>query len=70
MRKAGNKGPSKTTPKHSKRWTYRKNSEIQKRIAEQLKATAAGTLSVRGKIVKTSGAAILAQAGSASADED
>lgn len=30
----GNKGPSKTTPKHSKRWTYRSNPEIQKRIAE------------------------------------
>lgn len=30
----GNKGPSKTTPKHTKRWTYRSNPEIQKRITE------------------------------------
>ena len=30
----GKPGASKTTPCHGKRWTYRGNPEIQKRIAE------------------------------------
>lgn len=70
LHQSGGKGPAKTTPKHGKRWTYRSNSEIQKRIVEQQKAANAGQMTVRGKIAKTSGAAILAQAGAASADED
>jgi hypothetical protein len=40
MHKNGDKGPSKTTPKHEKRWTYRSNPEIAKRIVEMVKATA------------------------------
>lgn len=39
MHKNGEKGPAKTTPKHDKRWTYRSNPEIQKRVAEAMKAS-------------------------------
>lgn len=39
MHKNGEKGPAKTTPKHGKRWTYRSNPEIQKRVAEMIKAS-------------------------------
>lgn len=39
MHKNGEKGPAKTTPRHDKRWTYRSNPEIQKRIAEAMKAS-------------------------------
>lgn len=60
-RKSGGGGPAKTTPKHDKRWTYRHNPEIAKRIDEQLKATATS-----GGREKTSGRAILAKAGGAS----
>ena len=56
---SGEKGPAKTSPKHGKRWTYRSNPEVQKRIAEQLKAT-------NGPEEKTSGKKILAKAGGAS----
>lgn len=66
---SGSKGPAKTAPKHGKRWTYRGNTEIQKRISEQLKASNAGQLTTRGKIVKTSGAQILATAGGATVDD-
>lgn len=65
QRQAGNKGPSKTQPQHGKRWTYRNNPEIQKRIAEQLKAGAPE--SSRGK---TSGKKILEGAGSAASTAD
>lgn len=68
MHKNGNKGPSKTQPKHGKRWTYRSNPIIQKSIAEALKAS---KVEGRGP-AKTSGAAILAKAGGAAkfSDED
>ena len=39
MHKNGEKGPAQTTPKHSKRWTYRSNPEIQKRVAEAMKVS-------------------------------
>jgi hypothetical protein len=58
MHKNGEKGPSKTNPQHGKRWTYRNNPEVQKRIAEQLKAT--------GSSEKTAAKKILAEAGGAS----
>jgi len=61
QRKEGNKGPAKTNPKHDKRWTYRANPEVQKRIAEQLKATQTAN-------EKTSGKKILENAGGASKD--
>jgi len=59
QRKEGNKGPSKTTPQHNKKWGYRDNPEVAKRIAEQLKATQAAN-------EKTSGKKILENAGGAS----
>ena len=43
MHKNGEKGPSRTTPVHGKRWGYRTNPETQKRVAEMLKATKAPT---------------------------
>ena len=39
MHKNGEKGPSRTTPLHGKRWTFRSNPEIQKRVAEMLKSS-------------------------------
>lgn len=36
---AGEKGPARTVPKHDKRWGYRSNPEIAKRIAEAMKAS-------------------------------
>jgi hypothetical protein len=30
----GEKGPTKTQPQHGKRWTYRKNPDAMKRLAE------------------------------------
>lgn len=39
MHLAGDKGPAKTMPKHNKRWTYRSNPDVAKRIAEALKAS-------------------------------
>lgn len=61
MHLKGEKGPSKTTPQHHKRWGYRTNPEVQKRIAEQLKASQPQE--------KTSGKKILSQAGGASRDD-
>ncbi len=59
----GEKGPAKTTPKHEKRWGYRDNPEVQKRIAEMLKATQ----EAKGdKTEKTSAKRILRGAGKAS----
>lgn len=43
MHKNGEKGPAKTTPLHGKRWTYRSNPEIAKRIAEMMKVTSEKT---------------------------
>lgn len=40
LHKNGEKGPAKTTPLHGKRWTYRTNPEIAKRIAEATKVSA------------------------------
>lgn len=62
QRQAGNKGQSKTTPLNQKRWGYRTNPEVQKRIAEQLKATQALQVA-KGK---TSAKKILENAGAAS----
>lgn len=39
MHLAGEKGPAKTVPKHNKKWTYRSNPEIGKRVAEAMKAS-------------------------------
>ena len=57
MHKNGEKGPARTTPKHGKRWGYRDNPEVQKRIAEMLKA--------ENPQEKTSGKKILRGAGKA-----
>ena len=58
----GEKGPAKTTPMHGKKWGYRSNPEVQRRIAELMKAT---------QTEKTSGKKILEKAGAASkVDED
>jgi hypothetical protein len=40
MHLKGEKGPSRTTPLHGKRWTYRSNPEVAKRNAEAAKAAA------------------------------
>lgn len=40
LHNSGEKGPAKTTPLHGKRWTYRTNPEIAKRIAEAMKQSA------------------------------
>jgi hypothetical protein len=63
LHKNGDKGPAKTSPQHGKRWGYRTNPEVQKRIAEMLKATTAASKE------KTSGRKILEKAGAASKDE-
>ncbi len=64
LHKDGGKGPSKTEPKHGKRWTYRHNPALQKALAEAIKSMPGST-----KQDKTSGAKILAQAGAASAED-
>lgn len=61
MHKNGEKGPSKTTPLHNKKWGYRDNPETAKRIAEALKA--------KEPVEKTSGKAILRKAGRAMLSE-
>jgi hypothetical protein len=58
----GEKGPKATTPKHSKKWGYRTNPEVLKRIAEQLKASQPEA----DKKDKTSAKRILRGAGKAS----
>lgn len=58
----GEKGPSKTTPLHNKRWGYRDNPEVLKRIAEANKAANAEP----GKGERTAKSKILAKAGGAS----
>lgn len=61
LHKNGEKGPAKTTPLHGKKWGYRDNPEVQKRIAELLKAS-----SVEEAKEKTAGKKILRKAGGAS----
>ena len=63
MHKNGEKGTSRTAPKHGKKWGYRDNPDVQKRIAEMLKATNEDASGVREK---TSGKRILRGAGKAS----
>lgn len=55
----GEKGPAKTVSKHEKKWGYRDNPEVAKRIAELVKAANEGA-------EKTSGKKILRGAGKAS----
>ena len=59
MHAKGEKGPSKTTPLHGKKWGYRNNPEVLKRIAEALKA-------LQPQNEKTAGNKILRGAGKAS----
>lgn len=56
MHKQGEKGPSRTNAQHGKKWGYRDNPEVAKRIAEQLKAT-------QGPEDKTSARKVLSGAG-------
>lgn len=62
MHKNGEKGPSRTTPAHGKKWGYRDNPEVLKRIAEALKAS-------QPQEEKTAGKKILRGAGKASREE-
>lgn len=60
QRQNGTPGPAKTTPKHGKRWTYRTNPEIQKRLAEMFGTVAKGnTRGTRGgkKVLEGAGKA-------------
>jgi len=63
MHQKGEKGPAKTIPKHTKRWTYRSNPVLSKLRAEALKATAGFE-----PPEKTSGKEILRKAGKAASD--
>ena len=63
MHLQGEKGPAKTTPLHGKKWGYRSNPEVAKRIAEMSKAPAEDSSGVHEK---TSGKKILRSAGRAS----
>jgi hypothetical protein len=61
-RQNGEKGPSRTTPVHGKRWTYRKNPDVLKRLAE---------LAKQGELpAKTSGREFLEGAGKAAQQND
>ena len=66
MHKSGEKGPSRTTPLHGKKWGYRSNPEVLKRIAEALKASSEKD---GAKTEKTAGKRILRNAGKASQPE-
>ena len=57
LHKDGKKGPAKTNPKHGKRWGYRTNPDVIKRIAEQAKAAQTNE--------RTSGKKLLEGAGNA-----
>jgi hypothetical protein len=59
MHANGEKGPARTSPAHGKKWGYRDNPEVLKRIAEMLKA--------ENPQEKTAGKKILRGAGKASA---
>lgn len=58
LHKNGEKGPARTSPQHGKRYGYRNNPDVMKRMAEMSKAAKSVEL--------TSAKAILAGAGSAS----
>jgi hypothetical protein len=62
MHQNGEKGPARTSPQHGKKWGYRDNPEVLKRIAEAIKAA-----NVEEKNEKTAGKKILRNAGKASA---
>lgn len=62
MHASGEKGPSRTTPLHGKKWGYRNNPEVLKRIAEMAKAAEPSN-------EKTSGRKILRGAGKASQEQ-
>lgn len=62
MHKNGEKGPSRTAPSHGKKWGYRNNPEVLKRLAELAKANAPQE---EAKTEKTSGKRILRSAGKA-----
>lgn len=62
MHLKGEKGPARTTPLHGKKWGYRDNPEVLKRIAEALKASQPQ----EEKNEKTAGKRILRGAGKAS----
>lgn len=59
MHKNGEKGPSRTGALHGKKWGYRDNPEVLKRVAEALKAS-------QPQNEKTAGNKILRGAGKAS----
>jgi hypothetical protein len=66
MHKNGEKGPARTTPSHGKKWGYRDNPEVLKRIAEMIKAEHESS---GGKAEKTAGKRILRGAGKAAQPE-
>lgn len=66
MHKNGEKGPSRTAPKHGKKWTYRSNPASMKALAEFLKAKSGDVDAAKEK---TSGRAILRKAGKAARPE-
>lgn len=55
MHKNGEKGPARTSPAHGKKWGYRDNPEIAKRIAEATKSAVKQTAAQ--KILEGAGAA-------------
>jgi hypothetical protein len=59
MHQNGEKGPARTSPQHGKKWGYRDNPEVAKRIAEMMKAAEPAN-------EKTAGKKILRNAGKAS----
>lgn len=56
-RKNGEKGPSKTQALHGKRWTYRGNPEIQKRIAEGKNTNEPPARTSKNRVLEGAGAA-------------
>ena len=58
MHLKGEKGASKTTPQHGKKWTYRHNPDAMKKLAEFLKSSSVDTKATGAK-------AILSKAGGA-----
>lgn len=63
LHQSGQKAAAKTTPLHNKKWGYRSNPDVAKRIAEMVKATAKDDPKD-----KTAGKKILRKAGGASKD--
>jgi hypothetical protein len=49
MHLKGEKGPARTTPLHQKKWGYRDNPEVLKRIAEAAKAAQPSNEKTAGK---------------------